>query len=126
MGAAALPTTRCGQSGGVFVLSLVVLALSARTATAPDPEKVAAHTWRPRLWREETERLRELARYRNHRLLTGGPGHCSGRVVVIVRVGRSPIGIQCVVAGRRRSRDRWDPIRPEATLPPCTREERRP
>lgn len=59
-------------SGGVFALSLVILALSARMAAAPDPEKVAAHTWRPRMWREETERLRGVVWYRNHRVLSGG------------------------------------------------------
>jgi len=55
--------------GIMFVVSAGILLVAAATGAAPDAGKVRRHTWTPRLWRRDTEALRGVAWYANHRVL---------------------------------------------------------
>jgi len=57
--------------GLMFLASLGILVVAAMAAPAPDPEKVRRNTWTPGLWRRETEALRGVPWYANHRVLAG-------------------------------------------------------
>lgn len=57
--------------GIMFMVSSAILVVAAFTGSAPDPQKVEANTWTPRLWRRETEQLRGVPWWQNHRVLAG-------------------------------------------------------
>lgn len=68
--------------GIMFGVSSVILAVGAFTGTAPDPEKVRAHSWTPHAWHRETAELRGVPWWANHRVLAGLLTVCSLGLVV--------------------------------------------
>ena len=54
----------------VMIFSICVNVVVSLSTALPDPEKVAQNTWTVQLWKEETEELKDVAWYKNFRILS--------------------------------------------------------
>jgi len=57
-------------AGVSFVLSIALLVVVSLATAPPDPEQVRELTWKPQIWRDETELLRGTPAWQNYRYLS--------------------------------------------------------